>query len=1061
MKGLKLLLAVCLAPLMFHGAVADDNTDAARAAVRRTSNNTVTVSRPKASTDVSTQQHTTTSISRTTTPVIKSGTTQRTTSARPGNVIQDSDRTKTSSNTTVSRTTNNTVRGRTAINSPITTRTPITSRTATSRVATTSRATTTGTRGTAATSRTTVSRAATRTMARVADSDAQITARTKITSDDAKKCREVYYSCMDEFCANKDAVLKRCACSTRTHEFDSVKKNLAAVEDKMLNFNQRLLTVNMDKEDAAALYKATEGEIAFNQKDTSQSKKILDEIAKKLNTSFDDSNFDRNLSPISLSLNIDAAFDSIDSLQGASTTSKSGTELYSAALPVCREMALEVCTDDELSIAESGYQMQIEQDCNTVAKSYQAQTDTARERVREGGALLDMSRLDIYQKRNSDDILTCKKKILDMLTDSSVCGSDMGKCLDVSGQYIDPSTGEAFLTVNLINLGKLITRPTGDTTWTTAPGNATFVTFLNSKKKFLEPAMENCQDIADTVWTEFIEDALAQIKLAQDKKLEDVRQSCTKLTTQCLSQTSKSLEDFDARALSIFGVKADKTVNAMCADVTNACTALLQEVGTDGTDDTDWIGGMTEITNNNTYETILQTCREVGRACIVQVCTSISGNFGLCENIDTSVNRKSIINRKACWDEVVNCVAEAGTDKINEIMNDLLNKGANQTKPYTDFYEELYGISAVTRITGDATCPIDKWLNTSTPNSTCVYDICADDCTDYDACINNCAQDVTQPYATCITNCKTNNKDKMSKCYTCRIAEQIWGNCEAKSTTELGPKEHNQIRVPADKNTQTLLSWFATKTGTASAPDNCRDTSCPAGQHYAWMSTDTTTTTFDWTCGTTSTNPDAPSLDTNKIWTCVTGETSANNEVCTAGHYTPISGITNCCPTEKMYTNTCLTTASSDVNLNTATPMYGDKGNTTYPLMATQYTLVATWNLPTSKEVPYDDNTTANYPAGNYALFCVGTSSPVTGLDTNNAYPAGTTIKCNGKFVAVNLTTGHVFTPGNPKAETNIIDTIDTAGAHCIYTLAGGAWFRCDGTTPCSDNTINQWRVQY
>ena len=141
--------------------------------------------------------------------------------------------------------------------------------------------------------------------------------------------------CMDEFCANKDAQLKRCACSSRLHEFDRVKKQLANVDEKLLDFNQRLLTVNMDKEDAEALFTATEGELAFNQKDTSASKKILDEISKKLNSGGDDS-FSQNLSAISLSLNTDAAFDNVDSLMGASTTTKEGVELYNAALPVCR-----------------------------------------------------------------------------------------------------------------------------------------------------------------------------------------------------------------------------------------------------------------------------------------------------------------------------------------------------------------------------------------------------------------------------------------------------------------------------------------------------------------------------------------------------------------------------------------------------------------------------------------------------------------------------------------------------------------------------------------------------
>ena len=98
-----------------------------------------------------------------------------------------------------------------------------------------------------------------------------------------------------------------------------------------------------------------------------------------------------------------------------------------------------------------------------------------------------------------------------MLTDSTVCGTDMSKCLDISGRYINPTTGEAILTENLVDLSTLISRPGPDQTWTSAPGNDKFVLFLKNKKKFIEPATENCQNIADSVWDGFIEDALANL----------------------------------------------------------------------------------------------------------------------------------------------------------------------------------------------------------------------------------------------------------------------------------------------------------------------------------------------------------------------------------------------------------------------------------------------------------------------------------------------------------------------------------------------------------------------
>ena len=601
-------------------------------------------------------------------------------------------------------------------------------------------------------------------------------ARSGITAPDIsarnfKSCRDVFYDCMDEFCANKDATLKRCACSARASEFDGMKQQLSKIEDKLLDFSQRLLTVNMDKEDAMVLNQATEGELAYAAKDKSESKKMLDQIAKKLNTSFDDNNFNQNLNAISLSLDTNAAFDNLDSMMGAGATAKSGTGLYNAALPVCREMAAEVCSDDDLAIAESGYQMTIEQDCNTVAKSYESQNEQARTKILESSALLDMSRLDIHQQRNSDDILTCKKKMLDMLTDSTVCGTDMIHCLDTTGRYINPTTGEAFLTPDLANLSKLITRPQSGQTWTKAAGNDAFISFLENKKKFLEPAMENCQDIADYVWTDFIEDALAQIKLAQESKLEQVRQSCTTLTTQCITDAIDSISEFDSRALSVFGVAADKTANAMCSDIRTACSALLDNTNND------WSSGMTSITAGKTYETLLSTCQEVGRQCIIQSCKSVTGNFGLCENVYSSINRKSIINRTSCWDEVSECVASAGTETIDQIMANLNRVEGNGTV-YTELYPNYNGN------------PYD-WCNDDKSKS------------DYDWRI-------------------------------CRLTEEIWGNCEQMPSQKLdNDADTNKILVNKEMgNRETLLSWFARNTGTENSKYSCVDTTCPFGHTY-------------------------------------------------------------------------------------------------------------------------------------------------------------------------------------------------------------------------------------
>ena len=856
MKKIGLILIGCLAFVGLDGAHADNLDDAVRAAVRRGTNATATPTRQRG--DFS--QSTTTprpQTSRTANVVTRNATGTRTTNA----INRAAEQTGVATNVVARGTTGTNNRTRSTTQT-LTARTPLVS-----------------------TDRSATRAATTRTPARATTTTAT---REDILMRNYSKCKTVFNECMDEFCANKDAQLKRCACSSRVNEFDTIKKQLSNIDEKMLDFNQRLLTVSMDDKDVAALSVATEGEKAFyDTRDTSGSKRTLDEIAKKLNTSFDSSNFSTTLSgALSWSLDLDSAFDTVDSLGGISTTAKSGTALYSAALPVCREMAAEVCSENDLAIAESGYNVLITQDCNTVAKTYQSATDSARAKVLESSALLDISRLNVYQTDNADDILTCKTKMLDMLTDSTVCGANLEKCLDITGEYIDPSTGEAFLSSYLADLGDLITRPTGEETWSTTPQNAAFVQFLDSKKKFLEPAMEHCVDIADTVWDAFVEDALSQIKIAQMRKLEDVRQSCTTLTAQCLTSAIESITDFDARAISTFGVAADITANAMCDNVLSSCTTLLNTVDVDA----EWYAGMTGIQTDITYDTIMHTCREVGRACVIQVCTSTSGNFGLCENIDTSINRKSIINRTACWDEVVNCVRSAGSETLAAIFAQ--NK-LNTTTEYA-LYESVYGNANPTISNKDASTCI---TSDTGDNNYCIYDMC---------------------YRECNKAAYTDSDN----CRACRLAESIWGNCEAAPTTPLTDTGmHNKIRKPSD-NVSTLLYWFAQNTNTTDAADSCRDTTCGIGF----------TAQYDWQTNTIM------CVDSNKLDTfsnsCDSNKRiQINNSItlcCSAMGADLKQGFDNCCAAS-VKDSACVPQNAiklTTFTVNSGNNYYNDSGNT-------------------------------------------------------------------------------------------------------------------------------------
>ena len=637
MKRITLFLAVCLGLSVFQTASAVDS-ETARAANKRTAANTITTntsatrgntSNTKQKSDTNRNENARITVNKN----ARQSATVKNRAATNQHIVKQRPATSAQQKNIVSRT--NAIQ-RTVSSSRSATRKPVSGKTMTARSAATSQ------------KFGRITRAATLDNDKIAE----------IKGKDYSKCKTVYQECMDEFCANKDTTLRRCACSSRIHEFDGIKKQLTDVEDKMVEFNQRLLTVGMDKEDALAINTATEGELAFSQTDTSDSEKLLQKITQTLNNS-GDSKIANNLSSISLDLDMESAWDTVDATAGISTTAKSGLALYNAAQPVCVEMAQEVCSAEELDIAERSYKLAIQNDCNTVSKAYSSQYNKTIDKVHESSALLDMARLNAHQQRNSDDILTCKRKMLEQLSDTSVCGENLYKCLDITGQYIDPSTGDAFLSTDLINLTKLLTVPGDETKWSKVPDNKPFVNFLNSKKMFLETATEQCQDLADVVWNEFIDDALAQIKLEQNAKLESIRRSCVTLISQCKTNASKSLEDFDIRSLSTFAIAADATVNTMCNDIQEACIALVN-------DSTDWESGLAGMSQDISTDNMLENCMTVGKTCILQKCTGIGGDFTLCNKASDTM-RSSILNRSVCWQDVFNCVANANNVDYDSI----------------------------------------------------------------------------------------------------------------------------------------------------------------------------------------------------------------------------------------------------------------------------------------------------------------------------------------------------------------------------------------------------------
>ena len=397
-------------------------------------------------------------------------------------------------------------------------------------------------------------------------------------------CREAYATCMDQFCANANDTYRRCFCSSRFTEFRDIENALDEAVTLLAQFeDNNLNAVDKTAEEVAAMYSATEGERAI-KKDTSAAASMLEEIGdllsgnKKASSSY---NSGTSLGVLSLDFSTDlgdiwggssgSIFDNSGS--GVDLASLEGQELYTQAQKQCLQLITDSCENNAvLSMAKSAYSILITQDCNTYEKKINSQKETLQQTVRTAEKYLREARLEEYRSHNSADVNECITKVKNALTNEVACGTNYKKCLDYTGAYINPNTGDAIYSPRLFQLQNLILL---DGTSDDVLGqNPQFNSFLDSKKMFAETALDTCRDLSDIVWEEFKRQALIEIAQAQDEKIEEVKMSCVSTMSECYDTQTSAVKDFDNTTSQYSGAISAYAAKEMCQDKVIACASL-------------------------------------------------------------------------------------------------------------------------------------------------------------------------------------------------------------------------------------------------------------------------------------------------------------------------------------------------------------------------------------------------------------------------------------------------------------------------------------------------------
>ncbi|MFQ6729860.1 MAG: hypothetical protein ACLRFK_02290 [Alphaproteobacteria bacterium] len=435
------------------------------------------------------------------------------------------------------------------------------------------------------------------------------------TGAEYEQCKNAYFACMDQFCTLKNDDYRRCSCNDRVFDLVAQRETLEDANVQLTEFTENLETVGMTAQQVIAMKTASDGENALTS-DKSASKALLQAIMNSIRG--DDANVVgkySDLNSINLSFDTANAFGMTDT--GQAIAAYNGQALYSAVYPQCRQAVRDTCTDASLQRAITAYLMAVEQDCNIVQSAIDTTRGQLKAAVREGGAMLDLARVENYQKHNSSDLATCISEIESAILSEEVCGANYHKCLD-NGKYIDVATGKPIIGVtDFYKLGEMLTFASGvqtvDQKLSKLSANQQFVLNFESRVKvFAQPALDKCVDLADVAWSDYLDKALLDIHYAQQAKVAEIKQGCFDFVSSCYVRGDKSITDAMQSLTSgnEIVVVPEQIVlnNKMCSDYVESCNSMFR----DGDEDKNIIA---DYIKNQTETDLLASCRAVVQQC--------------------------------------------------------------------------------------------------------------------------------------------------------------------------------------------------------------------------------------------------------------------------------------------------------------------------------------------------------------------------------------------------------------------------------------------------------------
>ena len=400
-------------------------------------------------------------------------------------------------------------------------------------------------------------------------SRAATTVSTKTFGTSYNSCRDAYFTCMDQFCAQLDDTYNRCVCSSKLNDIKTQEKKLSQTNDSLQEFEAlNIDAISKTTNEVKSMASASAGEKSI-KKDSSKSEKTLQNISDVLKQSKQQSL--STTGKLDIAGDIKQIWTTTDLIGGSNISNLTGEALFNAVHSQCNELVKETCAASDLKMVASAYGMYIENDCAILQNELDKKKVAANTAIREKRHQMQDARLENYDAHNSLTMNDCIAKVRNTITSDTICGENYVHCLDFSGKYLDIKTGKAIYSPDFYQIENQLSL-SGDILKNGK--NTAFVTMLNTKRDVAEKDLDLCRNISDEVWNEFLRQAIVEIYQGQQKRVSDVKAECLEVVNKCYLDKSESLQNFSGDYSQMVFVQTLELSEEMCADKLNTCSNL-------------------------------------------------------------------------------------------------------------------------------------------------------------------------------------------------------------------------------------------------------------------------------------------------------------------------------------------------------------------------------------------------------------------------------------------------------------------------------------------------------